>query len=652
MIQFGMDWYPEQWDVSYWEDDIKDMKEMGIDLVRIGEFSWSQLEPEEGNYNFEWLDRVMDLLEKYDMKVILGTPTNCPPIWMYKNYPEVMRHDATGQKLHYGLRGHRCYTSKSFREFTRKIIQELTARYKDRPMLCGWQIDNELDANNCTCPSCKADFIQWLKKKYGTLENLNQTYGLAFWSGEFSDWEQINLERHEGWMPGWYNPAFMLDVERWKADSLNDYVKFQKDLLKKATPNLPVTTNFCLSADLPDFHSLSRHLDVASYDNYPPNALYGLENSWMYSNAVILDYVRGFKRDHFWIMEQLAGPMGCWGPVQPAIVPGMLEGYGIQAIAHGCDLEVFFRWRSAAKGAEMFCYGLLDQDNRKNRRYFEIKSLIEKIKRIDDLDTAKIHSDVAVLYGKDSHMALDMQQQGIDYWDEIRRIHGGFTKLGINTDIIEQNEDLEGYKLVVVPSHFIYASGIKEKLEAFAQKGGDVILTVRSGVKDENGNVFEKQVLPSPFSSLVGASIYETDAVGNLTNTIELDGHNEEAGSFCDILEPNEAESVAVYKERFYSGKSAITKNKVGKGNVWYLGSVLNPEAYRKLFERILVEKAIPVHASLPDGIEITRRENKENSYEFIFNNTSKPMDFTLCGMPVHMESLEAKILKNNVEWL
>ncbi len=662
MIDFGMDWYPEQWDPSYWDEDLRRMKALGISVVRIGEFAWSRMEPEEGKFTFDWLDTVMDLAKKHDMKVILGTPTNCPPVWMYKNHPETIRMDKEGQRIHYGVRGHRCMTSEKLRFYTQRILKQLTDRYKDSPVLYGWQIDNELEANSCTCPECTQQFVSWLQKQYPDLQSLNDAWGMAFWSGDYASWDEITLQHPANRALGWYNPAFTLAVERWKAESLNDFVQFQRDLLKEATPNLPVTTNFCLNRETPGYHSLSRLLDVSSYDNYTPNALYDKRNPWSYSNGIILDYVRGFKRQNFWVMEQLAGPMGCWGPIQPAPIPGLLEGYGLQAIAHGCNLEVFFRWRTAAKGAEMFCYGLLDHNNKPNRRMKEVENLIRRVQAIDDLDQTKVDAKIAILYGRDQEQSLKVQNQGFDYWDQIRKIHGALTKLGQTVDLIDQSEALDDYDLVIVPNHFVYEPGLEKRLAAFAAQGKMVLLTARSGVKDEIGNCFEKVSIPGPFSSLCGIEVTESDALGHDVSSITFIDQAEKSpktnafssypiSGWADLIEVTSAIPVAVYSDRFYADTPAITRNQHGQGSVWYAGALLEVDGYEELFTRMLNEASIAIE-KLPDGLEKTIRKNDQNIYAFYFNNTDQPQQTKINGGLVEFEPLEAKILKNEKAWL
>lgn len=654
MIQFAVDWYPEQWDESLWEADCRRMKEMGAGIVRIGEFAWADMEPEEGKYTFDWLDRAIETAKRNGLKVILGTPTNCAPSWLYTNYPTTLRMDREGRRIHTGVRGHRCISDHTFRHYARAIIEQLAERCKDEPAVIGWQIDNELEANGCTCPVCTGEFVTWLKNKYGTLEALNTAWGTSFWSGQISDWDQISLQRPSNRLPQWYNPACILDVERWKGDSLTGYVAFQADLIRKADPQAVITTNSCLTREIPAYHDQSALLDVAAYDNYPPNRIPENLPVEQYSNAMVLDYIRGFKRKNFWVLEQLAAPMGCWSDIQPALEPGMIEGYAVQAIAHGADLLSFFRWRTAASGAEMFCYGILDQDNRDNRRLQEIEALIRRISQIEDLDQTELKSQIAILYSRDQEVSLHNQPQNFDYFAEIKTMHGACMHLGLNCDIIDAREPLEGYKIVLVPALFIEQEGLAEKLEAFARAGGSVYLSPRTGAKDAHGNVYVGQALPGPYAGLAGAHVKESDAqvkAGQMVRFLRCDVSCPIHG-WADILECEAAVSEAVFTERFYKGECALARNEFGQGECWLSGVFSDRNFYEKILMNICARQNIPYLKDLPEGVEITTRSGAENTYTFVFNNTMEEKDLDLFSQHLHLQPLEALIIRNESERL
>lgn len=653
MIRIGIDYYPEHWDRSMWEEDARRMEALGTHVVRIGEFAWSRLEPRDGQFDFEWLDDAIEVLSRHRMKIILGTPTNCAPVWLYHNHPDTLRWGPDGKPTDTGIRGHRCMVSPTFRRYAGRIVGEMAKRYAGKPEIFAWQLDNELDSNHCTCPACCIEFRGWLKEKYGTLEALNKAWGSEVWSGEISDWEQIQPPLGTETKPDWYNPAYMLDYERFCTHSTTDFVQFQCGIIRAVDPKAVITTNACFPQHMPDFHQEFAPLDVASYDNYPPVRL-PKDPEEPYSNAFALDFVRGFKGQNFWILEQLGGPMGCWAPISPAMEPGMLEGYALQAVAHGADLISFFRWRTSRTGAEMFCHGLLDHDNRDNRRLKELEELCRRLERVPGLGDTAVHSQVAMLYSADQEFALKNQEQskGFAYWKQLRLFHDACMNLGVNLDVIEEHAPLDGYKVVIVPTHFITDPRVVERLENFARSGGTVIVTCRSGVKDKSGNCFLGQALPTRFQNLCGCSVVEYDAIGPATQEITLErGGNYRVTSWCDLLEPDTAQVLARYQGRFYSGIPAITKNVFGNGFAYYIGTVGETALYRTFMLTVFQEQGISV-VRLPRAVERTVRTGPGGTYQFFFNNSFHGQNIGVDGQKLHLQPFEMKIRTQQGAWI
>ncbi|MGM9538054.1 MAG: beta-galactosidase [Candidatus Onthomonas sp.] len=653
MIQIGIDYYPEHWDRAMWEEDASRMAKLGAHVVRIAEFAWSQMEPREGQFCFDWLDDAIEVLSRHGMKVILGTPTNCPPLWLYQDYPETIQWDRTGRPLHLGVRGHRCMMNPVFRKYAGRIVEEMARRYAGRPEIFAWQIDNELESNHCTCPTCTQGFRDYLKDKYGTLEALNRAWGSRVWSGEISHWEQITPLLGPEYQTDWFNPAWLQDYERYGAACTTDYVRFQRDIIRRYDPKAVVTTNSCFCANLPDFHQEFGVLDVAAYDNYPPVRL-PEDPEALYSNAFGLDFLRGFKQQNFWIMEQLGGHMGCWSPISPTLEPGMLEGYALQAVAHGADLLSFFRWRTACTGAEMFCHGLLDHSNADNRRLAELDRLCRRLERLPRLNETTVHSQVAMLYSADQEYALKNQRQseGFAYWTQLRLLHNACMTLGVNLDVIQEQSSLEGYKVVLVPTHFITDPDLAARLENFTRAGGTAIITNRSGVKDKNGNCILGELLPTCFRRLCGCYVEEYDPIGPVIQRLYAKG----GGAYyitgwCDLLVPETAEVWARYADRFYAGTPAITKNRFGQGSAYYVGTVGEKALYRTLMLEAFREQGIPVIDTLPQGVEVTSRTGPGGSYRFLFNNTLHGKHFPMEGEQVVLGPLEVKIQTETGEW-
>ncbi len=657
MIKIAIDYYPEHWDRSLWEDDVRRMAELGCYAVRVGEFAWSRMEPAEGVYDFAWLDDAIDLIAAYGMKVILGTPTNCAPLWLYTAHPETVQCERDGQRTHLGIRGHRCQTSPVFRAYAEKIIRKMAERYAGRPEILAWQIDNEVESNHCTCPSCRERFQQFCREKHGTLEQLNRDWGTVVWSGEYSDWSQIECF-NTAWVnkSDWFNPAYMLDYERFCSVTTAEYVAFQAALIREYDADAQITTNACFGLHVQDFYQEFAPLDVASYDNYPPLEI-PEDPSEVYSNAFALDMVRGWKNKNFWIMEQLGGPMGCWMPTTRAMEPGMLEGYAMQAVAHGADLLNFFRWRTASTGAEMYCYGILDHDNKPNRRLRELESLGRRLKQAAELEGTVVTSEVALVFSPDQNynFANQTQSRGFDYWRQERLFHDTLMGLGVNADVISDAEPLDPkrYKLVIVPAYAVTSDAFAQKLADYVRAGGHAILTVRSGAKDANGNCTVGEYLPGKFAELCGCHVIESDAIGEAVQTVrDFNGNVHNIGVWCDLLELDGAHAIAEYDQRYYAGTPAACRNTFGAGTCTYIGTVGGKSFHRALLVSELRLAGINFIENLPAGVESSTRSSADSEYRFFFNNTMRNHTFFYQGERVILQPLEAKISTSDSRWL
>ena len=654
MIKIGIDYYPEQWDRALWEEDAVRMKELGAHVIRLGEFAWSRMEPKDGIFDFAWLDEAIEIISRQGMQVILGTPTNCAPLWLYQEHSDTIQWGRDGKPTDLGLRGHRCMVSPTFRQYAGRIVEVMAQRYAGRPEVFGWQLDNELENNRCTCPACRSAFRDWLRKKYGTTAALNRAWGNMVWSGEVSDWEQIQPLLAPDCLPRWHNPAYLLDYERFGAECTADYVRFQSDIIHRYDPQAVVTTNACIPAYMPDFHQEFAGLDVAAYDDYPPVRL-PEDPEELYSNAFVLDFVRGFKQKNFWILEQFAGHMGCWPPISPTPEPEMLSGYALQAVAHGADLLSFFRWRTACTGAEMFCHGILDHANVPNRRLRELEELFRRLEQLPGLGDTTLCSPAAILYAAEQEFALKNQTQSEDfaYWTQLRLFHEACVGLGVNVDVIHEDAPLDGYQVVMVPTHFVTNPDLASRLEDFACRGGTVVITNRSGVQDKNGNCILGQELPTVFRDLCGCHVTEYDPIGPVKQTVTLaKGGTYQITSWCDLLELDTAQAWARYQGRFYSGVPAIAKNRFGEGTAYYVGTVGEKALYRTLLIEVFREQALPLLETLPQGVEVTTRSGESGTYQFFFNNTIHGQNFQLKGERVHLRPLEMKIRTEKEVWV
>lgn len=640
----GVDYYPEHWDKSLWKADADLMRESGVKIVRLAEFAWCRLEPQEGNFDFSWLDEIIEILSERDIKIVLCTPTNCPPMWFYEKYPDAVQTEKDGRKTNTGIRGHRCINNADFLRYAERIIDTMTKRYADNKAIIAWQIDNELEANFCFCETCIGKYRSWLKARYTTVDAVNKAYGNNMWSGEYSSWEQIKPP-FGSYPDAWLNPSYMLDYNRYASDSVVEHINWQQELIRKNCPDTAITTNVWFCRNMPNFYDEFKKLDFISYDNYPTTRL--PDNSEeCYSHAFHLDLMRGVKRKGFWVMEQLSGGLGCWAPMGRTPSPGMIKGYSLQAFAHGADTVVHFRWRTAVSGAEMHWHGLIDHSNVPGRRFKEFSELCKEAAALEAVRNTEIRSDIAILYSPDDEYAFKIQPQtnGMYYMEQHFLLHSAFAKYGLNIDVISRLEDISRYKIVIAPQMYLTDEAVTKRLYEFTENGGTVVLTNRSGVKDENNKCIMEQ-LPTVYRKLVGAYVEEYDPIGYDTSSIRLtDGSIYKCRQWCDILCPEAAETIAVYDEEFYKGKAAITRNSCGRGTAYYIGTVCEKKLYCKLAKDILLESGMPFVEGLPDNVELTTRTGDGIIARFIFNNTAENQHFTLDKEEISLAPFEMKI--------
>jgi beta-galactosidase len=408
-------------------------------------------------------------------------------------------------------------------------------------------------------------------------------------------------------------------------------VKFQKNIIRSWDDKALITTNNWLCENMPDFADLFEELDFVSYDNYPTTKI-PKDQETLYSHSFHLDLMRGIKRKNFWIMEQLSGSVGSWMPMSQTPRPGMLEGYALQAIAHGADNVLHFRWRTGVSGAEMFWHGILDHSNVPGRRYREFCALCDTVNQLQELDGSTVKNQVALLYGSAHEYGFKLQYQaeGMYYMEQLKALHDGFSSIGVGVDIIDERENLSDYRIVLAPTLFITQEKVTEKLYRFVEEGGCLLLTNRSGVKD----VYNKcimQPLPTVFAELVGAHVEEYDAIGQdkqtLTITDEswsraLGGENSLCTRWCDLLAADTARVLAVYQDGFYRGTPAVTCNHYGNGTAYYVGTVLERKAYSSLAKVMSLEMGLDFIDNLPQGVEVTYRQKGDHKWRFVFNNT------------------------------
>jgi beta-galactosidase len=642
MFYFGVDYYPEQWPEEDWPRDARLMAEAGFNVVRLAEFAWSKMQPKEGQYNFDWLDRAISLLVSNGMRIVLGTPTASPPPWLMTKYPELFRVREDGQQVTFGNRRTYCPNNPIYHDYTQHIVTRMAEHYADHPAVIGWQIDNEF-GERCYCSACTQAFRDWLRRRHESVDTLNQKWGTVFWSHTYSEWDEIPLPLTTGGSP---NPGLALDFFRFSSDSYVAYQQMQMDILREKCPKHFVTHNLMgFGYDRINYFDLARNLDFVAWNNYR-RMQWNMQAEVDPSHASLShDTIRGLKRQNFWIMEQQAGSGG-WEVVSVAPRPGELRLWTYQAIAHGADGILFFRWRTARFGTEQYWHGLLEHDGRPSRRYEEIKQMGAEIKQVGEwIYGSVVKPSIAMILSYDSRFAFQIQGNNphFSYSDHFQQIYRALHHHHALVDVVDPTADLSAYTLVVAPALHIVSDAIAENLKRFVQAGGVLVVTPRTGVKDE-ANTVVNQRLPGLLAELCGVEVEEYDSLPadvrhELEFTLpELASAPPASGSvWCDVLRPNTATVAARYTQDYYAGKPCITLNKFGHGQVVYMGMMGDTRLYGTLIDWLLDLSGVRPVLTASEGVEVTERWQGDRRLLFLLNHADGVQELALDGRYVNL---------------
>lgn len=627
-MYFGVDYYPEHWSEERWHEDARLMKEANFNVVRLAEFAWAKIEPSLGIYDFGWLDEIISIFQEYGIKVVLGTPTAAAPKWLMDMEESMYQNDAYGRERGFGSRRHYCCNNPEYRKHTQRIVEKMAEHYKNNENVIAWQIDNEFgchDTTRCYCEHCRRKFINWLKDKYGTLENLNEQWGTIFWSQIYTDWQQIILPAYTTCFSPEHsyvhNPGLMLDYYRFCSDSVIEYQNLQIDILKKMGCRHKITTNMMGHFSEIDYFKQAQQLDFACWDNYP-DFQWGASKFKNTSSAHSI--IRGLKNKNFWVMEQQSGPCG-WNTLGNTPGPGKLRLWTYQSIANGAEGIVYFRWRACRFGIEQYWYGILDHDGMPGRRYEEIKSIGNELKKIENLlDDAQVVCDAAIIKSYDNVWSHQFQKhnKGFDYNALICAYYSALAENWTGCDIISHFEGLSRYKVVFAPALNAVNQEIAEKLANYVESGGALVLTFRSGTREWNNKMAE-QTLPGMFKDMAGVEVYEFDSL-NQGRKAFISGimGEAEANIWCDILKPVNADVLAVYESNYYAKQAAATVNRFGKGRVYYIGCDMDEAGLTRLVQIISNESGIkPVLPYPVKGVEVIKRKKGEDEFYIILNH-------------------------------
>ncbi len=612
-LYLGTAWYPEQWPESRWDADLALMQKAGIRFVRVGEFAWSTMEPSEGNFQLDWLERAVSMAQKRGIFVVLGTPTAAPPAWLTQKYPDTLRIEEDGRRAVHGNRQHFSFTSPRYREFCRRIAEAMARRFGHNPNVIGWQIDNEY-ANESFDDYTRAQFQQWLKARYGTLDSLNSHWTTAYWSQTYFSWDQIPIP------VGGNNPGLLLDWKRFVSDTWRSYQKVQTDAIRQNSDSRQwITTNYMGWFDGFDQYTVGAGLDLAAWDNYVGK---GHLDPW--KNGIVHDLTRGIKRKNFWVMETQPGNVN-WQDVNNSLDKGEVREMAWHAIGHGSDAVSYWQWRSALGGQEQYHGTLVAPDGQPVPLYDEVSEIGHEFAKVGDLlrGTSPV-SEVAFLHSYDDRWAIDFQRhhKDFDYVRYMGSFYAPLRKLTDSIDVVNPAAPLDSYKLVVAPGLNLISAPEAKHLLDYVQNGGHLVLGARSGLKDEY-NALQTTRQPGPLAKALGAQVEQYYV---LDQPVPVSGEfgSGEAKIWAEYLKPEvpDVRVLARYGKSngWLDDQPAIVTRTVGKGQITYIGTWLS-DAQMNALARWLVQtgKLTQRFTDIPEGVEINRRVSVGSSPREVF---------------------------------
>lgn len=617
-MAIGVCYFPEHWSKDQWESDVAQMAEAGLEYVRMGEFSWSRLEPRRGEFNFEWLEEAVGLVDDYGMQAILCTPTATPPKWLVDEHPEIRQVDRDGTPREFGSRRHYCFNSPAYRSETERIVRKIASRFENQPV-AGWQLDNEYGCHRtvrCYCDDCTAAFRDWLEERYSSIETLNEAWGTTFWSQEHNSFEEIDSP---GPTPAEHHPSRLLDYYRFASDSVVAYNRLQADLVRDVDDEWFVTHNFMGMFPTLDAYDVATDLDFATWDSYPTGFVQDrreddpttaeLRAGDADQVGLNHDIYRGASEGPFWVMEQQPGDIN-WPPYAPQPAEGAMRLWAHHAAAHGGDEVLYFRWRRCKMGQEQYHAGLRKQDGSADRGYYDAAQAAEELDSLEGWQGEGVSAEIALLHEYDNLWALSAQPHApdFDYWSHLLTWYRALRSRGVSVDVIPPQRDLTDYAAVIAPTLHLVDEDLADRLQHYTANGGELLLTIRSGYKDR-ANKLHDELAPGPLTDIAGMSVSQHESFPEALETqLTYDGTTHSFRTWGEWLDPDDAAVIATHTAGVGTGQPAVTRNEQSKGGVTYCGVWPSTDLADAIVSDILDWADVPTTPRLPDGVRVHER--------------------------------------------
>ena len=617
-IAYGGDYNPEQWSRETWDEDVALMRQAGVTLVSVGIFSWALIERAEGEFDFSWLDELLELLHANGIAVDLGTPTASPPAWFFAKHPDAFVTTRDGTVMGFGSRGQASHSSVAYREAIVRYADTLAARYANHPAVVMWHVHNEygVPVGEDYSPQSVAAFRVWLEQRYGSLDGLNRAWGTAFWGQHYTDWQHVGAPAVA---PSVVNPAQRLDFARFTDDQLLACFRLERDAIR-AHSDKPITTNFMANqAWTTDLWKWGAEVDIVSDDHY----LWAADTEAEIGLAIAADLSRSVGGGKPWMLMEHSTSAVNWQDRNIAKRPGEMARNSLAHVGRGADAVMFFQWRAGRSGAEKFHSAMLPHGGTRTRVWREVVQLGASLGPLAELTGSEVVADVAMLWDYESFWAQDLEWRpsiDVTHRDRIRAYYEALWRDGVTVDFALPSHDLSRYKLVVVPAQYLLSTDDAANLTRYVEQGGTLLVNFFSGIVNENDAVHEGGY-GAPLATALGLQVEEFLPMREgATSRVDLQGTELRADVWQEALLLEGAEAVATNLDDMGAGQPAITRNRHGKGTGWYVSTRLDAAALRTVLTAVYADAGLTI-PGIPDGVEVVTRRTADTDYLVAINH-------------------------------